>query len=102
MNRALTPDPTLTGTDLRRLNGKIVLVKSSRDHRNPLTAMRGTIVVRENPGAAPDVCIEFDVPQMFRKTAHHRTLHLDYAGVMRLLESEYNGVFDYTTDEPLD
>ena len=102
MNRTLTPDRTLADTDLRRLDGKIVLVKSSLDHRNPQAAMRGTIVVHENPGAAADVCVEFDVPQMFGKTAHHRTLHLDYPAVMRLLESEYNGVFDFTTDERLD
>lgn len=93
---------TATGLHLRHLNGKIVLVKSSRDHRNPPTAMRGTIVVHENPGAAPEVSIEFDVPQMFRQTAHHRTLRLGPNDVTRLLESEYNGVFDYTTDEELD
>lgn len=99
MNDTLAPH--LAQPDLRGLHGKIVLVKSSRDHRNPPTAIRGTIVVRENPGAAPDVSIEFDVPQMFRQTAHHRTLHLDHAAAVRLAESEYHGVCDYTTNSEL-
>src|SRR5258706_11533242 len=101
MDRTLAPDRTSTETDLRRLHGKIVLVKLTLDHHNPQAAIRGTLVIHENAGAA-EVSIEFDVPQMFRKTAHHRTLRLDQAGVARLLESEYEGVFDYTTDEPLD
>jgi hypothetical protein len=93
---------TATALNLHHLDGKIVLVKSSRDHRNPQAAIRGTIVVRDDRGAAPRVSIEFDVPQMFRKTAHHRTLHVERADVMRLIESEHNGVFEYTTDELLD
>ena len=45
-----------------------------------------------------EVSIEFDVPQMFKKTAHHRTIPLDPVGITRLLESESNGVFDYTVN----
>src|SRR3954463_802166 len=101
-HRTLTPDHTSLQTDLRRLQGKIVLVKSTADHHNPQTAIRGTIMVHENTGGPAEVSIEFDVPQMFRKTAHHRPLRLDQAAVARLLESEYNGVFEYTTAEPLD
>jgi len=93
---------TAAANHLHHLDGKIVLVKSSRDHRNPQAAMRGTIVVHENVGGAPAVTIEFEVPQMFKKTAHHRTLRLDSAGLTRLLDSEYGGVFEYTTDELLD
>jgi hypothetical protein len=102
MNRALPADPTSTQTDLRRLDGKIVLVKSTVDHCNPQTAMRGTILVHEGPGGKPEVNIEFDVPQMFRQTAHHRTLTLNATDVLRLCESEHNGVFEFTTDERLD
>ena len=97
MNHVFTPE-----TGLHGLDGKIVLVKSSRDHRNPQAAIRGTIVVYQPVGTTPEVRIEFDVPQMFRKTAHHRTLRLGYDQVTRLLESEHEGVFEYTTDEPLD
>jgi hypothetical protein len=101
-DRTLIPDRTSLETDLRPLQGKIVLVKSTVDHHNPQAAIRGTIMVHENTGGPAEVSIEFDVPQMFRKTAHHRTLRLDPAAVARLFESQYNGVFEYTTDEPLD
>lgn len=95
-----SPSPEI---DWQRLNGSIVLVKSRRDHRNPQAAIRGTLVVTDNAGATPpEVRIEFDVPQMFKKTAHHRSLHLDYSGLTQLLDSEENGVFEYTTDEALD
>ena len=89
-------------SDLLRLHGKIVLVKSSRDHHTPQAAIRGTIVVHENAPSSPEVGIEFDVPQMFRQTAHHRTLRLTAPEIARLSASEYNGVFEFTTDEPLD
>lgn len=87
---------------VRRLDGKIVLVKSRRDRRNPPTAMRGWIEVHENPGGAPDVRIAVDFPQMFTMRAHRRSIPLDHAGVTRLLDSEYNGTFEYTLDEELE
>lgn len=86
---------------LRRLQGKIVLVKSSRDHRNPPTALRGTIEVRENSGAAPEVSLAVDFPQMFTQRAHRRTIPLDPAGITRLMTSEYNGTFEFTIDDEL-
>jgi len=87
--------------DLRRLNGKIVLVKSSRDRRNPPTALRGTIEVRENPGAAPEVNLAVDFPQMFTQHAHRRTIPLDPEGITQLINSEYNGTFEFTIDDEL-
>lgn len=102
MDRTLTADRPITAEELHRLHGKIVLVKSTRDHRNPQAAIRGTIVAHENDPAAPAVSIEFDVPQMFRKKAHHRTLRLNPAEIVRLSGAEYNGVFEFTTDESLD
>lgn len=86
---------------LRRLNGKIVLVKSSRDLRNPPTALRGTIDVRGNPGATPEVSLAVDFPQMFTERAHRRTIALDPAGITRLMDSEYNGTFEFTIDDEL-
>jgi hypothetical protein len=90
-----------TATDLRELQGKIVLVKSTRDRRNPPTAMRGWIEVHENASAPPDVSIAVEFPQMFSFPAHHRTIHLDRAGLDRLLASEYNGTFEFTIDDEL-
>ncbi|HUR60177.1 MAG TPA: hypothetical protein VM029_20810 [Opitutaceae bacterium] len=96
----------MTLTDLRRLHQKIVLVKSSRDGRNPPTGRRGTIEVHDDPdprarGAAL-VQIALDFPQMFTTRAHHRTITLDAAAIERLIASERNGTYELTIDEPLD
>lgn len=96
------PD-TAIAADLERLNGKIVLVKSTRDRRNPPTAMRGTIEVRHpTPDAAPEVSLAIEFPQMFKSRAHHRAIVLDHADVMRLLASEYNGTFEFAIDDELE
>lgn len=86
---------------VRRLNGKIVLIKSSRDHRNPPTALRGTIEVREKPESDPEVSLAVEFPQMFTMRAHRRTIPLDAAGVRRLMDAEYNGTFEFTIDDEL-
>lgn len=96
------PSHASTALDpIRRLHGKIVLVKSSRDQRNPPTARRGTIEVREQPGAAPEVSLALEFPQMYTTRAHHRTIRLDAAGVQRLLATESNGTFEFTIDDEL-
>jgi len=86
-------------TDLRQLRGRSVLVRSTRDRRNPPTALRGSIEVHENADAAPDVSIAVEFPQMFHSQAHHRTLPLDHAAIARLLATEYNGAFEFTIDD---
>src|SRR4051812_21785875 len=96
MSKLEQAEPGATQGDLNRLRGRVVLVKSTRDRRNPPTAMRGTIEVRDNPGATPDVSIAVEFPQMFSTPAHHRTFPLDHAGISRLLDSEYNGTFEFT------
>jgi hypothetical protein len=89
--------------DLHRLHGKTVLVKSSRDRRNPQTARRGTIEVRQpSPDTPAEVSLALEYPQMFTAPAHHRTIPLDYSSVLRLMDSEYNGTFEFTIDEELD
>lgn len=100
---APTPDLALSAHDFQRLQGKIVLVKSASDRRNPPTAMRGTIEVRQaSADAAPDVCLAVEFPQMFTSRAHHRTIPLSHAEVMRLLASEYNGTFEFTLEHELE
>lgn len=86
---------------IRRLHGKSVLVKSSRDRRNPPTAIRGTIEVRESIGADPEVIIAVDFPQMYTMRAHRRTLPLDAEAVRRLMTTESNGTFEFTIDDEL-
>lgn len=96
-----TPDVEAP-VDLRRLDGKIVLVKSSRDHRNPPSALRGTIEVRQTaPDEASEVRLAIEFPQMFTARAHHRTIVLDHADILRLLASEYNQTYEFTIDDEL-
>jgi hypothetical protein len=91
----------MNATDLRSLDGKIVLVRSARDRRNPPTALRGTIEVRESAGD-PHVQIALEFPQMFTTRAHHRTVTLDEATVAQLVASGHDGVYSVTIDERLD
>lgn len=95
------PLSVATRQELDYLDGKIVLVRSARDHRNPPTAMRGTIEVRATADR-PVVQIALEFPQMFTRRAQHRTIVLDDAAVEKLLESEHEGTFQITLDEPLD
>jgi hypothetical protein len=93
----------MNATDLTEIDGKIVLVSSARDHRNPPTAMRGTIRVREDPGRSePLVVIELEFPQMFTTRAHHRTVTLSEAEGEALLRSSCDGAFSVTLDQRLD
>jgi hypothetical protein len=93
----------MNATDLSEIDGKIVLVSSARDHRNPPTAMRGTIRVREDPGRAqPLIQIELEFPQMFTTRAHHRTLTLTDLECAQLLQSNYDGTFSVTIEGNLD
>lgn len=100
MNLSIYPLSTATPAELEFLQGKLVLVYSAQDRRNPRTGLRGTIEVRPQ-GDRPVIQIQLEFPQMFTSTAHVRTLVLDDAGLERLLESERNGTFEYTIEEPL-
>lgn len=91
-----------TATEVSRLQGKSVLVKSTRDRRNPPTAMRGWIEVREEQGGgSPRVIVAVEFPQMFTSRAHHREIPLDSAALERLLATEHDGVFEFTIDDEL-
>ena len=102
MNELLAKDTATNARNLRELNGRVVLVKSSRDRRNPATALRGSIEVREHPDAEPLVNIAVDFPQMFTRPAQRRTITLDEAALARLLASERNGAFEFTIDDELE
>jgi len=90
-----------TVTDLQSLQGKLVLVKSARDRRNPPSAMRGWLEVYENAGTRPDVGVAVEFPQMFKLPAHRRTFRLDRAELEKLFSTECNGAFTFTVDEEL-
>lgn len=87
--------------DLCELNGRIVLVKSNRDHRNPPTAMRGWLEVPAQASSGAEVSVGVEFPQMFSSRAHHRSFRLDESSFAQLLASERNGIFEFTIEEEL-
>jgi hypothetical protein len=88
---------------INELNGKVVLVCSAQDHRNPPTGLRGTIFVRnaEN-GGRPVVEVEIEFPQMFTSRAHVRRVALTDEAVAQMLASERYGAFTVTLPDRLD
>lgn len=87
--------------DLSQISGRIVLVRSSRDHRNPPTAMRGWMEIPSDPSPGHIASIVVEFPQMFASRAHHRTFPLGEDGLSRLLASERDGAFEFTIDDEL-
>jgi|SRR5688572_2989680 len=88
-------------TDLKELNGRIVLVKSGHDHRTPPTAMRGWIEVSAAPKSGTGAAVVVEFPQMFSSVAHHRTFRLSEPALAQLLASERHGIFEFTIDDEL-
>lgn len=102
MTNALLVENENTGVrNIRDLDGRVVLVKSLRDQRNPPAGIRGWIEVREIRDGAAELRIAVEFPQMFSTPAHHRTFTLNEEAVERLLASEYNGTFQFTVDDEL-
>lgn len=101
MNRLAFSTTNPTPTDLHELNGRSVLVKSSHDHRNPPTAMRGWLEISESGTTPHAASIVVEFPQMFCSSAHHRTLLLDEPALARLLASERDGTFEFSIDDEL-
>ncbi len=91
----------MNATVLTELNGKNVLVCSSMDHRNPPTARRGTVFVRDAEGT-PVVEVEVEFPQMFTTRAHVRRIQLSDEDLAQMLRSERYGAFTVTLDDRLD
>jgi hypothetical protein len=101
MNDLVSNGGASTVAGLRGLNGRVVLVKTSRDHRNPPTGIRGWLEVRDSASGEPEVCVAVEFPQMFSRRAHRKTISLDRAALGRLLESERNGTLAITIDDDL-
>ncbi len=84
--------------DRASLHGRIVLVKSSADRRDPPTALRGTIKVVSGSDARSRVFVEVGLPDMFTAPARRREFELTEAQVAELLEQEQLGTFSCTVD----
>lgn len=81
---------------IEQLNGKSVLVKSTRDTRTPSTARRGSLQVDNSSGARGDtsVSVVLDYPDMFTAPAHQLVIPLDVTEVSRLLSSSADEPFE--------
>ena len=101
MSATTSPSPTVTAGELRDLQGRIVLVMSSLDHRNPPAGLRGWLEVHEVGDTETGVYLVVEFPQMFTSRAHHRTIPLSRDDLARLLASERNGALSFTIDDEL-
>ncbi len=100
--KSVQTNPPIKATDLHHLSRAIVLVKSKRDHRNPPTALRGTLEVYDsNDEVSAVVKVQLEYPQMFNTPAHHRTITLTPEEVDELLRSESDGVYQIALDVDL-
>jgi hypothetical protein len=88
-------------SDLTRLNGQSVLVKSTAEQGDPKIALRGTIeATPDESGGKVRIVLEF--PDMSNRASHQGIIALDEANAARLLASEHDGTYEYTTARPLD
>lgn len=90
-------------TDLRELQGRVVLVKSAKDFHNPPAGRRGTIEVQSaDTNDRPIVRVVVDFPDMFNAPAHDRIILLDDRHLQQLLASERNGTYELLLEDRLD
>lgn len=88
-------------SDLTRLNGRSVLVKSAAEKGDPQIALRGTIEAKpDEAGGKVRIVLEF--PDMSNRASHQGIIALDEVNAKRLLASEHAGTYEYTTARPLD
>lgn len=93
----------MTTAERIHLHGHSVLVRSSKDRRNPPTALRGTIDTQTTEGdERPHVRIVLEYPDMFTVPAHQGVIELTEAQAEQLIASEHGGVFEFTIDEELE
>ena len=92
----------MNATELSSLNGRSVLVCSARDHRNPPTGRRGTLIVHEQPVGHSIVEVEVELPQMFTTKAKTRRIRLSDAEIGQMLASEDYGALTVVIEDWLD
>ncbi len=89
--------------DLTELHGKLVLVCSDQDKRNPPTGIRGTLWVLQPQTGGPSVVeVELEFPQMFTTRAHTRRVVLSEDEIAKMLDSENRGTFIVTLHTRID
>lgn len=89
-------------SDLTQLNGQSVLVKSSRDRRDPPIALRGTIEAHPGPDGRPEVKIVLEYPDMNNTAARRGIIPVGEQDAERLLAQGREGVCEHTIDASLE
>ena len=88
-------------SEITRLQGQSVLVKSATETGDPKIARRGTIETKAGANG-PEVTIVLEFPDMNNRAAHRGIIPLDAAAVERLVVTERNGVYEHTINGPFD
>lgn len=89
----------MIASELQLLHGQSVLVRSSRDRRNPPIAVRGTLEVHQTSDAShPEVKLIINFPEMFNAPAHQRTLKLTEAELVSLKAAPVGGL-EFMTEQ---
>jgi hypothetical protein len=88
--------------DLTQLNGQSVLVRSTADHREPPTALRGTIDAKPGPQGRAEVKIVLEYPDMNNSAARRGVIPVGEQDAERLLAQGRDGVCEYTINRPLE
>jgi hypothetical protein len=92
----------MNATDLSSLNGKVVLVSSAVDKRNPPTGRRGTLFVDADERGEPVVSVEIEFPEMFTSRAHRRRIVLDHEQIEQLMQTDHYATYSLCLPGRLD
>ena len=94
----------MTENDFQTLHGQSVLVVPPENaHRNPLAGVRGTLLLRRDPGADGDYVAEISIalPDGFTERAHEKIISLTPADLTALLKTDHHGGYVWYLKEDL-
>jgi hypothetical protein len=94
----------MNAAELKKLEGRNVLVRSTADRHRPTVGVRGSIhlVRSETHPAEPKFEVVLDFPDMYTSRAHERIFVLQDDEVARLLAAENTGTYELFVDFPID
>lgn len=90
--------------DFRELHGQAVLVVTPENaHRNPPVGVRGTLLLRADPGAPARTMAEISVslPDMFTERAREKIIALTDDDLEQLLRTNHHGGYVWVLKEDL-
>lgn len=91
-------------TDFHHLHGQAVLVVTPENaQRNPPVGVRGTLLLRADPGAPGRHMAEISValPDMFTERAREKVISLTDEDLQQLLKTDHHGGYMWVLKEDL-